>query len=81
MDDVNILCTDLLSVNKTLDLTDWFGQASGSKLNRSKTQAQFYGPWTVTELTELPVTVTQTEVKILGTKFDKEGGGTKTGRI
>lgn len=73
MDDINLLCTDLLSVNRTLDLTDWFGQASGSKLNVSKTQAQFYGPWT--ETIGLPLTVTQTEQKILGIKFDNEGGG------
>ncbi|XP_070771031.1 LOW QUALITY PROTEIN: uncharacterized protein [Enoplosus armatus] len=75
MDDVNILCTDLLSVNRTLDLTDWFGRASGSKLNRGKTQAHFYGPWTATEMTGLPLTVTQTDQKILGIKFDREGGG------
>lgn len=75
MDDVNILCTDLLSVNRTLDLTDWFGRASGSKLNRGKTQAQFYGPWTATETTGLPLTMTQTDQKILGIKFDREGGG------
>ncbi|KAI4796550.1 hypothetical protein KUCAC02_026905, partial [Chaenocephalus aceratus] len=47
--------------------------ASGSKLNVSKTQAQFYGPWT--ETIGLPLTVTQTEQKILGIKFDNEGGG------
>lgn len=75
MDDINILCTDLLSVNRTLDLTDFFGQASGSKLNRDKTQAQFYGPWTANETTGLPLTVTLTDQKILGIKFDKEGGG------
>lgn len=75
MDDINILCTDLLSVNRTLDLTDWFGQASGSRLNRDKTQAQFYGPWTQTEKTGLDVTQTQENQKILGIKFDREGGG------
>ena len=75
MDDVNILCTDLLSVNRTLDVTDWFGRASGSKLNRGKTRAQFYGPWTASEMTGLPLTVTQDDQRILGIKFDKEGGG------
>lgn len=75
MDDVNLVCTDLLSVNRTLDLTEWFGQASGARLNRNKTQAQFYGPWTETEMTGLPLTVTQTDIKILGVKFDREGGG------
>ena len=75
MDDVNILCTDILSINRTLDLTDWFGRASGSKLNRSKTQALFYGPWRVTDTTGLPLTVTKTDQKILGVKFDREGEG------
>ena len=77
MDDVNILCTDLLSVHRTLDLTDCYGQASGSKLNRGKTQALFYGPWTETEKTGLPLTVKQTDFKILGVKFDREAEGTE----
>ncbi|XP_062413407.1 uncharacterized protein LOC134104104 [Pungitius pungitius] len=75
MDDINIICTDLSSVYRTLDLTDWYGRASGSKLNRSKTQAQFYGPWKATETTELPLTVTQTDQRILGIKFNAEGRG------
>lgn len=75
-DDVNILCTDLLSVNRTLDLTDWYGKASGAKLNREKSKAQFYGPWTETERTGLSLTVTQTDQKILGVKFDKGKGET-----
>ncbi|KAL3991377.1 GINS complex subunit 3 [Sarotherodon galilaeus] len=53
MDDINILCTDLSSVKRTFDVTDWFGKASASKLNKNKTQAQFYGPWGATELTGL----------------------------
>ena len=77
MDDVNILCTDLLSVNRALDLTDRYGLASGSKLNRGKTQALFYGPWTATEMTGLPLTVKQTDIKILGVKFNREGEGTE----
>lgn len=75
MDDFNLVCTDLLSIHRTLDLTDWYGRASAAKLNKDKTQAQFYGPWTVTDMTGLPLTVTQTDIKILGIKFDKEGGG------
>ena len=75
MDDVNLLCTDTLSINRTLDLTDYYGRASGAKLNRDKTQAHFYGPWPVTDMTGLPLTVTQTDVKILGVKFDRQGGG------
>ncbi|KAK7893054.1 hypothetical protein WMY93_022206 [Mugilogobius chulae] len=52
-------------IRGTLDLTDWFGLASGSKLNRAKTQAQFYGPWTPDETVGLPLTVTQGQ-KVLG---------------
>ena len=75
MDDVNLLLTDRTSIDRTLDLTDYYGRASGAKLNREKTQAQFFGPWTVTDMTGLPLTVTQTDLKILGVKFDREGGG------
>lgn len=44
MDDINILCTDLPSVRRIFEVSDWFGRASASQLNRGKTQAQFYGP-------------------------------------
>lgn len=75
MDDVNLLCTDILSINKTMELTDWFGRASGARLNRSKTQVQFFGPWGPTEIENTELEVKKTDVKILGIKFDKEGGG------
>ena len=76
MDDVIVLCTDLTAVNRTMDLTDYYGRASGAKLNRHKSQAQFYGPWRETDVTGLPLTVTQTDLKILGVKFDRQGEGT-----
>ena len=63
-----MLTADILSLYRALDLTDWYGRASGSKLNRDKSQVQFYGPWTETETTGLPLTVTQTDQKILGIK-------------
>ena len=75
MDDFNILCTDLLSVDRVFQLTDWFGKASGSKLNKEKTKAQFYGPWKNNEKIGLQFQVTQEEQKILGVKFDKNGDG------
>ncbi|RXN13425.1 reverse transcriptase [Labeo rohita] len=28
-----------------MDLTDWYGRASGAKLNRNKSEAQLFGPW------------------------------------
>ncbi len=49
MDDVNILCRDVLSIKRTMDLTDLFGKASGARLNKDKTQAQFYGSWKPSE--------------------------------
>uniref|UniRef100_A0A8C7IU91 Reverse transcriptase domain-containing protein n=1 Tax=Oncorhynchus kisutch TaxID=8019 RepID=A0A8C7IU91_ONCKI len=75
MDDVNILCTDLLSVDRTLDRTDWYGRASGARLNRDKTEAQFFGPWADPDLTRLPLTVKLTDIRVLGVKFDRGGGG------
>lgn len=44
MDDVTHLATDVLSVWRAMDLTDWYGQASGSKLNRSKSEAMLFRP-------------------------------------
>lgn len=75
MDNINILCTDLSSVKRTFEATDWFGKASASKLNKNKTQVQFYGPWEATKLTGLEVNLTQNDQRILGIRFDKEGGG------
>ncbi|XP_027874178.1 uncharacterized protein LOC114145046 [Xiphophorus couchianus] len=74
MDDFNILCTDLLSIDRIFQLTDWFGKASGSKLNKEKTKAQFYGPWKENEKLGCQFQVTE-EQKILGVKFDKHGEG------
>ena len=45
MDDVTLLCSDLLLVQRALDVTDWFGRASGAKLNRTKSEAQLFGLW------------------------------------
>ena len=65
---------NFLAVNRTMNLTDWYGQAPGARLNHNKTQAKFYRPWTVTETTRPPLTVSQTDMKILGVKFEWEGG-------
>lgn len=75
MDDVNILCTDRPSIDRTLDRTDWFGAASGAKLNRHKTEAQFNGPWAPQELTGLPLTLIQDNIRVLGVHFDRAGKG------
>ncbi len=75
MDDVTILTTDILSIQRALDITEYYGWASGAKLNRSKSEAQLLGPWKSATLTGLDVTVRETDLKVLGIKFDREGGG------
>ncbi len=75
MDDVTLLATDLLSIRRAMDLTDWYGRASGAKLNRSKSEAQLFGPWEGMDTGGLDVDFKETDFKILGVKFDKEGGG------
>nr|XP_054601022.1 uncharacterized protein LOC129164570 isoform X1 [Nothobranchius furzeri] len=73
MDDINIVCTDMSSINRAFILTEQYEKASGAKLNENKTQLQLYGPWTASERTQAKVN--SNEQKILGIKFDKEGKG------
>ncbi|XP_077060974.1 uncharacterized protein LOC143713527 [Siphateles boraxobius] len=75
MDDVTLLATDLLSVRRAMDLTDWYGRASGAKLNRSKSEAQLFGPWGNVDTVGLDLDFKDNDLKILGVKFDREGGG------
>nr|XP_055049577.1 LINE-1 retrotransposable element ORF2 protein [Misgurnus anguillicaudatus] len=75
MDDVTILATDITSLRRAMDLTDWYGRASGAKLNRSKSEALLFGPWGNIDTGQLDVDFKTTDLKILGVKFDKEGGG------
>ncbi|KAJ8362401.1 hypothetical protein AAFF_G00375910 [Aldrovandia affinis] len=81
MDDVTVCCTDATAVGRVLDRTEWFGRASGARLNRDKTTLMVYGRWTETDLQDLPLTVTADNVRILGVNFDSEGLGGETGRI
>ena len=74
MDDVTLLCCDFLTVQRALDLTDWYGRASGAKLNRRKSEAQLFGPWGDVR-PNLNVVFKKKDIKILGLKFDDEGGG------
>jgi exonuclease III len=75
MDDVTLLATDLLSVRRAMDLTDWYGRASGAKLNRSKSEALLFGPWGNVDTGGLDLDFKDNDLKILGVKFDREGGG------
>ncbi|KAL7852925.1 hypothetical protein SRHO_G00187100 [Serrasalmus rhombeus] len=80
MDDVTLLCSDVLTAQRALDLTDWYGRASGAKLNKGKSEAQLFGPWG-NEPTHLDVVFKENYLKILGLKFDKEGGGQGLERV
>lgn len=75
MDDINLLCTDIVSVRRTMDITDWFGRAAGARLNRDKTRIQFFGPWERSEIDNVTDIRHETDLKILGVNFDKDGGG------
>ncbi|XP_073789114.1 uncharacterized protein [Danio rerio] len=76
MDDVTLLTTDLLTARRAMDLTDWFGRASGAKLNRNKSEAQLFGPWGDINTGELDIAFKRDDhFKILGVNFDREGGG------
>ena len=45
MDDVTVLTVDRGSIDRVLERTEWFGEASGAKLNRKKTVLKLYGQW------------------------------------
>ncbi|KAI7809233.1 hypothetical protein IRJ41_003095 [Triplophysa rosa] len=62
-------------LQRALQLTDFYGLASGSKLNKDKSEAQPFGSWGRIDLAGLDVTVRETDLKVLGVKFDREGGG------
>ena len=74
MDDVTLLLTDFSSVQRAMKVTELYGRASGAKLNRSKSEAQLFGPWGDVP-TGLDLDFKTKDIKILGVKFDKEGGG------
>ncbi|XP_035258048.1 uncharacterized protein LOC118219178 [Anguilla anguilla] len=77
MDDVTVLASDAVSVARVLDLTEFFGQASGARLNKDKTVLKVYGEWTQRELQSLPIKTDDKDMKVLGVRFDKEGLGGK----
>ena len=45
VDDKNLFCADLTSVEKALEIVDSFGTLAGLKLNRKKTKAIWLGKW------------------------------------
>ena len=65
-DDTNLLCADLASVEKALEIVDNFGLPAGLKLNQKKTKAIWLGKWDNSK---------SNPVKILGihVSYDKKG--------
>ena len=75
MDDVTVLCTDAPSLDRTVDRTVWFGEASGARLNADKCDLKLYGRWTPTELRGMPMTAKTDDIRILGVLFNSDGRG------
>ncbi len=69
MDDVTL--SDILSIRRAIDLTDWYSWASGAKLNRSKSEAQVFGPWEGVHRSGLDVNFKETDFK---TEVDRKTG-------
>lgn len=74
MDDVNLLFNNILAVQRAMNLTEWYGQVSGAKLNRKKSEVQLFGPWGGTDFGGLDLALKETSLKVLRVKFEKEGG-------
>lgn len=75
MDDVNVVCVDEPSVSKVLSITEQFCKASGSSLNKDKSEIMFYGKWDTAVGKDL--NVKRDCIKILGVNFGSVGDGTK----
>ena len=44
-DDTNLICSDLASADNAVQILDDFGNISGLRLNKEKTQAMWLGTW------------------------------------
>lgn len=73
MDDINLLCVDVYSVQKALGHAETFCQVSGSKLNLAKCQCLLYN----VRGDQAPngIQIVPDCIKVLGILFDRTGGG------
>ena len=78
-DDTSLICSNLISVQNALPILNEFGIISGLKLNESKTQAPWLGPWK--QRTEIPLNFiwTKEPLKVLRIyiSYDKAGNERK----
>ena len=65
-DDTNLFCTDIISVENSLNKVNNFGVISGLKLNVKKTKAIWLGKWSKNKTTPLQLQWVNKPVKILG---------------
>ena len=74
-DDTNLVCADLASVEKALEVVENFGSLAGLKLNRKKTKAIWLGKWQKSESNPLQLKWLRNPVKILGihVSYDEKG--------
>ncbi|KAJ1144822.1 hypothetical protein NDU88_011116 [Pleurodeles waltl] len=72
MDDVSVFWADWCSIKELEKACIVFGKASGSKINRAKSDTLLLGYWTPTR-DPLPNPIKQDFVKILGVWFGGEG--------
>ncbi|KAK2570047.1 LINE-1 retrotransposable element ORF2 protein [Acropora cervicornis] len=74
-DDTNLVCSDLLSVEKALQILDDFGDIPGLRLNKENTQAMWLGPWANKKVKPLGLKWVKGPARFLGIylSYDKNG--------
>ena len=74
-DDTNLVCPDLLSVEKALQILDDFGDISGLRLNKEKTPAMWLSPWANKKVKPLCMKWVKGPARFLGIylSYDKNG--------
>ena len=74
-DDTNLLCLDLSSVHKGLQIAVDFGEISGLRLNLEKTKAMWLGKWSGNKSKPLPLKWVSSPTRILGIYFSYDEKG------
>ena len=74
-DDTNLLCADIFSVEKGLQIVVDFGEISGLKLNIDKTKAMWLGKWAANKNKPLNLKWVSSPTRILGIYFSYDEKG------